>query len=111
MDEDPVNRLIQSAREAEGKRMSQQEEKDGQELQEFELFYQREHAIAYLQRKMPYHYFVYKRLILEIQKRAKGFEYVKRLPGEQVDDEDKISVLDYGAGLGSGLWAAMHCYG
>jgi hypothetical protein len=24
--------------------------------------------------------------------------------------EDKISVLDFGAGLGSGFWAVMDCY-
>ena len=33
----------------------------------------------------------------------------------QLDDDDEktkgLSVLDYGAGLGSGLWAALHCYG
>ena len=71
---DNVTRLLMNAREAEGKRASRHDEKDQQEQQEFNLFYQREHTVAYLQRKMPYHYLVYKRLILEVQKRVAGFE-------------------------------------
>lgn len=42
---------------------------------------------------------VYKRLILEV---------INRLPEFQ---DREISVLDYGAGLGSGVWAAHHCFG
>ena len=35
-----------------------------------------------------------------------------QVPETNLDDDAKqISVLDYGAGLGSGLWAAIHCYG
>lgn len=35
-----------------------------------------------------------------------------QIKSKKSDDEDhKLSVLDYGAGLGSGLWAAMHIYG
>jgi len=62
---------------------------------------------------MPYHYKVYKRLLLEVQQRVEALKYVKRTQEDQESDdaEGKISVLDYGAGLGSGLWAAMHCYG
>ena len=30
---------------------------------------------------------------------------------ENAKPEDKLSVLDFGAGLGSGLWAAVHCLG
>ena len=63
---DPVAKLIQNAREAEGKRASKFDEKDELEMQEFNLFYQHEHVVAYLQRKMPYHYYVFKRIILEI---------------------------------------------
>ena len=59
--------------------------------------YQREHTIAYLQRKMPYHYYVYRRLLNEIKERLPNFK--------------PESALDYGAGLGSGLWAAQHIYG
>lgn len=38
-------------------------------------------------------------------------EIEERLPHLTDDDEKKLSVLDYGAGLGSGLWAAIHCFG
>jgi len=41
---------------------------------------------------MPYHYFVYRRLINEVKERLPNFK--------------PESMLDYGAGLGSGLWAA-----
>jgi hypothetical protein len=58
-----------SAREQQGKDPSKSDQADAQELQEFSLFYQREHAVAYLQRKMGYHYFVFKRLIIEVQQR------------------------------------------
>ena len=50
---------------------------------------------------MPYHYQVYKRLFNEITARVPQFS----------KEADKLSVLDYGAGLGSGLWAAMHSFG
>jgi ribosomal protein RSM22 (predicted rRNA methylase) len=34
------------------------------------------------------------------------------LPSKKDDDSfEPLSILDYGAGLGSGLWAAIHCYG
>lgn len=81
------------------------DKKDAQELQEFQLYYQREHAVAYLQRKMGYHYSVYKRLLIEVQNR------MPQLRLREDEDSEPLSVLDYGAGLGSGLWAAMHCYG
>ena len=48
LEEDPVSRLISNAREAEGKRASKYDEKDELEMQEFNLFYQREHSVAYL---------------------------------------------------------------
>ena len=64
-----------------------------------------------MQRKMPYHYLVYKRLILEVQKRVAGFEPKSQSELQELEPEEKLTVLDYGAGLGSGLWAAMHCYG
>ena len=68
------------------------EEKEEGKKQEFQLDYQREHAIAYLIRKMPYHYYIFKRIIHEIHQRLPDFQ--------------PKSVLDFGAGLGSGLWAA-----
>jgi ribosomal protein RSM22 (predicted rRNA methylase) len=36
--------------------------------------YTRETAIAYLYKKMPYHYFVYKRILSEVQKRMPHFK-------------------------------------
>jgi len=45
---------------------------------------------------MPYHYFVYKRLMHELAMRLPSFK--------------PQSALDYGAGLGSGLWAVLHQY-
>lgn len=66
MEQDPLSKLIKSAREAEDKRASHSDQMDEQEKQEFKLNYQREHAVAYLYRKMPYHYFVFKRLLIEI---------------------------------------------
>jgi ribosomal protein RSM22 (predicted rRNA methylase) len=58
------------------------------------LNYQREHAIAYLYRKMPYNYMVIKRILHEVKMRLPNFK--------------PESLLDYGAGLGSGLWAGLH---
>lgn len=75
------------------------------------MFYQREHTVAYLQRKMPYHYQVYKRVILEAQSRVERLKPMTRTQLADAKPEDKLSVLDFGAGLGSGLWAAAHCYG
>lgn len=45
---------------------------------------------------MPYNYFVYKRILNEVQKRVPNFK--------------PATVLDYGAGLGSGAWAAHHVF-
>lgn len=59
---------------------------------------------------MPYHYYVFKRLILEVQARVPELKYGARSEINS-DEIKKYSILDYGAGLGSGLWAAMHCYG
>lgn len=46
---------------------------------------------------MPYNFMVYKRLINEIR---------QRMPA----DFKPESLLDYGAGLGSGLWAGHSIY-
>lgn len=37
-------------------------------------------------------------------------EIKARLP-HLTEGDKQISVLDYGAGMGSGLWAAIHCFG
>mmetsp|Transcript_32134 Transcript_32134/g.49140 ORF Transcript_32134/g.49140 Transcript_32134/m.49140 type:complete len:163 (+) Transcript_32134:348-836(+) len=58
--------FIENARQQKGKTASKSDLADERESQEFRIFYQREHAVAYLQRKMPYHYFVYKRIITEL---------------------------------------------
>jgi ribosomal protein RSM22 (predicted rRNA methylase) len=46
---------------------------------------------------MPYNYMVHKRILTELKNRLPDFK--------------PKTCLDYGAGLGSGLWAAMHVYG
>lgn len=46
---------------------------------------------------MPYNYMVHKRILNELRTRLPDFK--------------PKTCLDYGAGLGSGLWAAMHVYG
>ena len=50
---------------------------------------------------MPYHYSVYCRVMNEIK---------NRVPSKKSSDE-LVSVLDYGSGLGSGLWAAADILG
>lgn len=72
------------------------EQKEDQAKQEFKMSYNRETAIAYLYKKMPYNYFVYKRIFNEIKKRMPKFK--------------PDTVLDFGAGLGSGAWAAQHMF-
>jgi SAM-dependent methyltransferase len=77
---------------------SKSERNEESQKQEFVLEYQREHAIAYLYRKMPYHYMIFKQILSEVKVRMpKNFK--------------PESVLDYGAGLGSGLWAGQHLFG
>ena len=46
---------------------------------------------------MPYNYMVYKRILHEIRQRLPNFK--------------PVACLDYGAGLGSGVWAAQHIFG
>lgn len=62
------------------------------------LDYTREATIGYLQRKMPYSYSIFRRVLHEVK---------LRMP----QDFKPEAVLDYGAGLGSGLWAAKHVFG
>ncbi len=76
---------------------SKTEQTEEKETQEFKLSYAREHAIGYLLRKMPYNYMVHKRILSELKNRLPDFK--------------PKTCLDYGAGLGSGLWAAQHIYG
>jgi ribosomal protein RSM22 (predicted rRNA methylase) len=76
------------------KKQSQSEQAEASETQAFQLQYKREHAIGYAYRKMPYHYSVYARLMNEIKLRVPHL------------GKGNTSILDYGAGLGSGLWAA-----
>ena len=45
---------------------------------------------------MPYNYMVYKRILGEIKSRLPHFK--------------PESLLDYGAGLGSGLWGGVHVF-
>jgi ribosomal protein RSM22 (predicted rRNA methylase) len=48
-------------------------------------------------KRMPYTYTVYKNILNELKKRVPSFK--------------PESILDYGAGLGSGFWAGIHMYG
>ena len=45
---------------------------------------------------MPYNYFVYKRILSEIEKRLPNYK--------------PKTILDFGAGLGSSIWAAHHVF-
>ena len=56
------------------KKKSKKEDKEEKQSQDFQLYYKREHAIAYLYRKMPYNYAVYKRILHEINMRLPDFK-------------------------------------
>ena len=58
--------------------------------------YERSHAIAYLHKRMPYTYFSYLRILEEVRTRMPKFS--------------PFSLLDYGAGLGSGAWAGIDVF-
>ncbi len=77
--------------EQETEKKSKSERDEETEKQDFVLNYNRESTIGYLNRKMPYHFMIYKRILSEVKQRT-------TLKPE--------AILDYGAGLGSGLWAA-----
>lgn len=75
---------------------SQSEQNLYEEAQSITFEYERHHALGYLYRKMPHTYFVYKRILSEIEVRDQKFK--------------PESLLDFGAGLGSGAWAGIHSY-
>ena len=77
-------------------KMSQSEHKLHHEKQILQMNYERHHALGYLFRKMPHNYMIYKRIFSEIKSRDP-----KYVP---------VSVLDFGSGLGSGVWGAIHSY-
>ena len=58
--------------------------------------YERSHAIAYLHKRMPYTYFSFLRILEEVRTRLPKFA--------------PFSLLDYGAGLGSGAWAGIDVF-
>jgi hypothetical protein len=58
--------------------------------------YERSHAVAYLKNRMPRTYFANKRILRELKQRIPFFQ--------------PKAVLDYGAGLGSAIWAAVDTY-
>ncbi len=62
----------------------------------FKLEYNQATAVAYLFKKMPYHYGVFMRILEEIKVRKPDFK--------------PESMLDYGAGLGSGVWAGAEVF-
>jgi hypothetical protein len=94
-EEEEVSKTIDVDSE-DSKNKSQTQEKSEKAKQEFQLNYTREASIGYLYKKMPYNYFVYKRIFSEIEKRLPKFQ--------------PKTMLDFGAGLGSSLWAAHHVF-
>lgn len=71
--------------------------KDKEVINPIKVEYKQAQSVAYLQCRMPYTYQVTKRITNEIRLRMPDFK--------------PTSVLDYGAGLGSSIWAAHDTYG
>ena len=82
------------ADEQDQQKMSYNEKKLYQEKQQINFHYERHHAVGFLLRKMPHNYAIYKRVMTELESRDPNFE--------------PQSLLDFGAGLGSGAWAGIH---
>jgi len=80
----------------EEQKMSYTEREKYEEKQTVGIQYERPHAVAFLQRKFINNYYVYKRIFGEIKRRDPKFQ--------------PESLLDFGAGLGSGSWAGHHMY-
>jgi ribosomal protein RSM22 (predicted rRNA methylase) len=70
--------------------------KDKEIVNPIKVEYKPAQCVAYLNSRMPYTYHVAKRISLELSKRLPDFK--------------PNSVLDYGAGLGSSIWAAHDVY-
>lgn len=77
-------------------KMSFSERAKYEEKQTLGIVYERAHSIGFLQRKFVNNYYVYKRVLSEIRKRDPKFK--------------PESLLDFGAGLGSGSWAGIHTF-
>jgi len=71
-------------------------EQNSTEQQLFNMEYKQAHAVAYLLKKSPHTYFVLMKILAELKKRCPEF-----VP---------LSCLDFGAGLGSGVMAAIHTF-
>ncbi len=82
--------------EGDDKSKSSPEPKVSNEQQIFNMEYGQAHAVAYLYKKLPHTYTILMRIMRELKQRSPDF-----LP---------LSCLDYGAGLGSGLLAAVETY-
>lgn len=70
--------------------------KDKEVVNPIKVEYKPAQCVAYLNSRMPYTYHISKRISLELSKRLPDFK--------------PASVLDYGAGLGSSIWAAHDVY-
>lgn len=71
--------------------------KEKENINPIKVEYKQAQAVAYLYCRMPYTYQTCKRILNEIILRMPNFK--------------PKSVLDFGAGLGSAIWAAHHTYG
>jgi ribosomal protein RSM22 (predicted rRNA methylase) len=71
--------------------------KDKTNINPISINYTQAHAVAYLYSRAPYTYMTAKRVLGEIILRMPNFK--------------PTSVLDYGAGLGSAIWAAHDSFG
>lgn len=70
--------------------------KEKEHINPIKVVYNQATAVAYLYSRMPYTYQVNKRILNELLFRMPDFK--------------PKSILDFGAGLGSALWAAFHTY-
>ncbi len=70
--------------------------KEKEHINPIKVVYNQATAVAYLYSRMPYTYQVCKRILNELLFRMPDFK--------------PKSVLDFGAGLGSALWASFHTY-
>ena len=70
--------------------------KEKENINPIKVEYKPAQCVAYLNSRMPYTYHVAKRISLELSRRLPDFK--------------PSSVLDYGAGLGSSIWAANDVY-
>jgi ribosomal protein RSM22 (predicted rRNA methylase) len=77
-------------------KMSQSDKEKYEDKQLSMINYDRPLTIGFLQRKFVNNYYVYKRVLSELQRRDPKFK--------------PETSMDFGAGLGSASWASLHTY-